>query len=141
MLFGTRKVSDLSLASTSSTAENQRLKVSALTCGFNAGENRSSRRTRCRGDPSCDGQRKCREKPLKTPKCEGKILWARCNTRRSAARSTSELSLFSGEVKASFILTARSFSEMFTSYSHPLPFCAASGLEIRNHRENRQEKN
>ena len=36
MLFGTRKVSELSVASINSTAENQRLKVSALTCGFSA---------------------------------------------------------------------------------------------------------
>jgi hypothetical protein len=40
MLFGTQKVSDLSLASTNSTAENQRLNESALTCDFNVSDNR-----------------------------------------------------------------------------------------------------
>jgi hypothetical protein len=40
MLFGTRKVSVASVASINSTAENQRLKVSALTCGFKAAVNR-----------------------------------------------------------------------------------------------------
>src|SRR6266496_3850131 len=39
MLFGTRRVSDLSFASTSSTAENQRLKLSALICGLSAADN------------------------------------------------------------------------------------------------------
>src|ERR1700681_4132423 len=39
MLFGTRKLSVLSVAPTNSTAENQRLKVSGLTCGFNAADN------------------------------------------------------------------------------------------------------
>src|SRR5947207_15972824 len=40
MLFGTRRVSDLSFASTSSTAENQRLKLSELICGLSAADNR-----------------------------------------------------------------------------------------------------
>src|SRR5581483_3020277 len=39
MLFGTRSVSDFSFASTSSTAENQRLKLSELICGLSAADN------------------------------------------------------------------------------------------------------
>src|SRR5207248_9881643 len=39
MLFGTRKLSVLSVAPTNSTAENQRLKVSGLTWGFSAADN------------------------------------------------------------------------------------------------------
>src|SRR5213079_121665 len=39
MLLGTRKVSSSSVAFVSSTAENQRLKVSALTCGLSAADN------------------------------------------------------------------------------------------------------
>jgi len=63
------------------------------------------------------------------------------SSRRIPARLASELSRLSVEVGASLILTARGFSEMFTSYSHRLPVRPASGLEIRNDRENRQEKN
>src|ERR671936_1576903 len=40
MLFGTRNVSCVSVVSTRSTAENQRLKVSALTCGLRAAASR-----------------------------------------------------------------------------------------------------
>src|SRR5438445_12319100 len=40
MLFGTPNVRDFSLASTNSTAENQRLKLSALICGLSAADNR-----------------------------------------------------------------------------------------------------
>src|ERR1700736_2388025 len=39
MLFGTRKLSVLSVAPTNSTEENQRLKVSALTGGVRAADN------------------------------------------------------------------------------------------------------
>ena len=63
------------------------------------------------------------------------------NRRRSIATLASELRRLSVEVGASLILTARSFSEMFTSYSHRLPVRPASGLETRNRRQNRQEKN
>jgi hypothetical protein len=47
----------------------------------------------------------------------------------------------SGDFFVSFILAAKSFLEMFTTYSHALCFCLASGLETRNHFQNRQEKN
>src|SRR4029077_19897387 len=40
MLFGTLSVMDFSFASTNSTAENQRLKLSALICGLRAVDNR-----------------------------------------------------------------------------------------------------
>src|SRR4029077_9606973 len=40
MLFGTVSVIDFSFASTSSTVENQRLKLSALICGLRAADNR-----------------------------------------------------------------------------------------------------
>src|SRR5437773_11003068 len=40
MLFGTVSVMDLSFASTSSTLENQRLKLSALISGLSAADNR-----------------------------------------------------------------------------------------------------
>ena len=40
MLFGTVSVIDFSFASTNSTAENQRLKLSALICGLRAADNR-----------------------------------------------------------------------------------------------------
>ena len=53
----------------------------------------------------------------------------------------SEFGRLSVEVRASLILTARSFLEMFTSYSHRLPVRPASGREIRNRCRNRQEKN
>src|SRR5712671_313017 len=43
MLLGTTKVSSSSVAFVSSTAENQRLKVSALTCGLSAADNFSQR--------------------------------------------------------------------------------------------------
>jgi hypothetical protein len=61
--------------------------------------------------------------------------------RRITARLPSELNRLSVEVGALLILAARSFSEMFTSYSHRFPVRPASGLEIRNRRQNRQEKN
>jgi hypothetical protein len=51
------------------------------------------------------------------------------------------LSRLSVEIGASLIFAARSFSEMFTSYSHRLPLRPASGLEIRNRCQTRQEKN
>ncbi len=47
----------------------------------------------------------------------------------------------SGAFCVSFILAAKSFSEMFTTYSHAFLFCLASGLETRNRFQNRQEKN
>src|SRR5437764_12692477 len=40
MLFGTVSVIDFSFASTNSTVENQRLKLSALICGLRAADNR-----------------------------------------------------------------------------------------------------
>lgn len=40
MLFGTVSVIDLSFASSNSTVENQRLKLSALICGLRAADNR-----------------------------------------------------------------------------------------------------
>src|SRR5579884_15352 len=40
MLLGTARVIDLSLASISSTEENQRLKLSALICGLSAADSR-----------------------------------------------------------------------------------------------------
>jgi len=43
MLLGTTKVSSSSWPSLVSTAENQRLKVSALTCGLSAADNFSQR--------------------------------------------------------------------------------------------------
>ena len=61
--------------------------------------------------------------------------------RRIPARLASASRLFSGEVEGSFILGAKVSWEMFTSYSHRLPFRPASGLEIRNLRRDRQEKN
>jgi hypothetical protein len=63
------------------------------------------------------------------------------SSRRITAGLASELRRMSVEFGASLILSARSFSEMFTSYSHRLPVRPASGLEIRNGRQNRQEKN
>jgi len=47
----------------------------------------------------------------------------------------------SGAFCVPFILAAKSFSEMFTTYSHAFLFCLASGLETRNRFQNRQEKN
>jgi hypothetical protein len=40
-----------------------------------------------------------------------------------------------------FILAGKSFSEMFTTYSHGFCPVLASGLESRNQFKNRQEKN
>lgn len=62
------------------------------------------------------------------------------SSRRITAGLVSELRRMSVDVGASLILSTRSFSEMFTSYSHRLPLRPASGLEIRNRRKNRQEK-
>src|SRR5947208_455 len=45
------------------------------------------------------------------------------------------------QLSTSLSLTARSFSEMFTTYSQALCGCPASGLETRNQLRNRQEKN
>jgi hypothetical protein len=58
-----------------------------------------------------------------------------------ASRQTCVFDRCSGELAVSFILAAKSFSEMFTTYSHALLFCLASGLETRNRFQNRQEKN
>ena len=50
--------------------------------------------------------------------------------RRSIARLASELSRLSVEIGASLIFAARSFSEMFTSYSHDSLFALPAGLRL-----------
>jgi len=82
------------------------------------------------GDFLLDLQGECPEKTSKTPKY-GEKMRPECFSRRLvAAGSAFEFSRLSRAVKASFILAARSFSEMFTSYSHRLPFRPASGLRL-----------
>ena len=108
MLFGTPNVRDLSFASINSTAENQRLKLSALICGLSAADNRChscahclsiaelltvlhkchthwcvgncSVKPRCnRAIARCDPRRECGKKRSKTCKYEGKRTNARFN--------------------------------------------------------------
>jgi hypothetical protein len=59
----------------------------------------------------------------------------------AAATQRCAFNLSSGGLLVLFILVAKSFSEMFTTYSHALCFFLASGLQTRNHFQNRQEKN
>jgi hypothetical protein len=67
-------------------------------------------------------------------KYEGKLNFRQFNSELGAARERwAGTRLFCGGT-VPFILAAKSFSEMFTSYSQLLPVCPASGLEIRNRR-------
>ena len=52
------------------------------------------------------------------------------SSRRITAGLASELRRMSVEVGASLILSGRSFSEMFTSYSHRLLFALPAGLRL-----------
>jgi hypothetical protein len=77
----------------------------------------------------------------KTRKYERKRTGAGFNDPFDLTRQPCAINRCSGERFLSFILAAKSSSEMFTTYSHALCFCLASGLETRNHFRNRQEKN
>jgi len=149
MLFGTPNVRDLSLASINSTAENQRLKLSALICGLSAADNRShscahflsiaklltvlhkchthwcvgncSVKPRCDGAIArCDPRGECGKKRSKTCKYEGKRTNARFNITVGSTCRACALSGSFGELLVLFIGADKSFSEMFTTYSHPL---------------------
>jgi len=76
----------------------------------------------------------CSEKTPKMHEYEGKLNLVQVSGELVAAWYICAWGGFSGGVRASFIFAAKSFSEMFTTYSHLLPFCPATGLEIRNHR-------
>ena len=149
MLFGTPNVNDLSLASINSTPENQRLKLSELICGLSAADNRCHscahflsiaelltvlhkchthwRAGNCSVKPKCDGAiarcsppGKCGKKKSKTCKYERKRTNARCNITVGSTCRASALSCSFDELLVLFILADESFSEMFTTYSHPL---------------------
>ena len=76
----------------------------------------------------------------KTRRYEGKEAVPRFGDPLHASRQTRAFHRCSGKLFVSFILVAKGFSEMFTTYSHALLFCLASGLETRNRFQNRQEK-
>jgi hypothetical protein len=74
-------------------------------------------------------------------KYEGKSSVARFNAALGATCRWCAVNRLLGEASMLFILAAKSFSEMFTTYSHALCPVLASGLETRNPFQNRQEKN
>lgn len=151
MLFGTPNVRDLSFASINSTAENQRLKLSALICGLSAADNCCQscahflsiaklltvlhkchthwRVGNCPAKPRCDGAStrcdppgKCRKKKSKTLKYEGKRTNARFGITAGSICRARAVGGSLGELRVSFMIADKSFSEMFTTYSHPLCF-------------------
>jgi hypothetical protein len=67
-------------------------------------------------------------------KYEGKLNFAQFNSEGVAAKERCAGTRLFCEGAVPFILAAKSFQEMFTSYSQLLPFCPASGLESRNRR-------
>jgi hypothetical protein len=76
--------------------------------------------------------RKCQKKTPKMRKSEGKLNFTLFETERLSARERwAGARLCCGDV-VPFIVAAKSFKEMFTSYSQLLPFCPAKRLEIRN---------
>jgi hypothetical protein len=81
------------------------------------------------------------KKESKTCKYEGKRTNARSNITVGSTCRACALSGSFGELRVLFMLADKSFSEMFTTYSHPLCSVLASGLETRNQSQNRQEKN
>jgi len=148
MLFGTPNVSDFSFASINSTAENQRLKLSALICGLSAADNRChscahflsiaklltvlhkchthQRPGNCSVKPRCDGAiarcdppGQCEKRKTKTRKYEGKRTNARFNVTVGSTCRARAVSGSFGERRVLFMLADKSFSEMFTTYSHP----------------------
>jgi hypothetical protein len=74
-------------------------------------------------------------------KYEGKPANTLPNFTPDSNRSAAPIDCSSGGALMLFILAAETFSKIFTTYSHALYSCPASGLEIRNRRKNRQEKN
>ena len=170
MLFGTPNVSDLSFASINSTAENQRLKLSALICGLSAADNRChscahflsiaelltvlhkchthwcvgncSMKPRCDGAIArCDPPGERGKKKSKTCKYEGKRTNARSNITVGSTCRACALSGSFGELLVLFIL-ADKVSQKCSQLIHMrfVPVLA-SGLETRNRFQNRQEKN
>jgi hypothetical protein len=91
--------------------------------------------------PQRDPQVKCQTKMSKTCKYEGKRPDARFNLTLAATCRACAANRLLRELSILLILAAKSFSEMFTTYSHALCPVLASGLETRNPFQNRQEKN
>jgi len=79
-------------------------------------------------------------KTLKTRKYEGKLRIACFNAALAATCCARVVNRALGELSMLFILAGKSFSEMFTTYSHGFCLVLASGLETRNPFKNRQEK-
>ncbi len=69
-----------------------------------------------------------------TRKCEGKLNSVLSSSGPAVESLRFAGAILFGEVWGRFIRAAKSFSEMFTTYSHSLPLCPASGLETRNRR-------
>ena len=91
--------------------------------------------------PQRDSQVKCQTKMSKTCKYEGKRPGARFNLTLGTTCRTCAVNRLLREPSMLLILAAKSFSEMFTTYSHALCPVLASGLETRNPFQDRQEKN
>ncbi|PYJ24104.1 MAG: hypothetical protein DME99_00480 [Verrucomicrobia bacterium] len=104
-------------------------------------EHRSGKLGRYAADPQRNSPEKYRKKTSENRKYEGKRTAACSNGQLVAASRTCTFNCSAGELLISLILVARSFSEMFTTYSHALCSFLASGLETRNRFQNRQEKN
>jgi hypothetical protein len=125
------------------------LKLSALICGLSAADNRChscahflsiaelltvlhkchthwcagncSVKPRCDGAIArCDPPGECGKKESKTRKYERKRTNARFNITAGSTCRACALSGFFGELRVSFMFADKSFSEMFTTYSHSL---------------------